>query len=76
MLEKVRGFLGATFADYRAQLKSELSRLGYDADWQLLNASNFGVSQLRPRVVIVALRKDISPFFNWPLGSNCGRASS
>lgn len=68
MLENVRGFLGTNFEEYRAHLKAKLSRMGYRTDWQLLNASDFGVSQLRPRVVIVALRKDIAPHFHWPLG--------
>lgn len=67
MLENVRGFLDAVFVDYRKNLKTQLERLGYKADWNLLNASNYGVSQLRPRVVIVAVKKDISEFFNWPI---------
>lgn len=68
MLENVRGFLGNNFEEYRSELKTKLLRMGYTADWQLLNASDFGVSQLRPRVVIVALRKDIASHFHWPLG--------
>ncbi len=66
MLENVRGFLDAVFDDYRGSLKGQLEKLGYKADWRLLNASDFGVSQLRPRVVIVALRKDLAPHFSWP----------
>lgn len=66
MLENVRGFLDAVFDDYRGSLKGQLEKLGYKADWRLLNASDFGVSQLRPRVVIVALRKDLAPQFSWP----------
>lgn len=66
MIENVRGFLDAVFEDYRKHLASRFESLGYQADWRLLNASDFGVSQLRPRVVIVALRKDIAPFFSWP----------
>jgi DNA (cytosine-5)-methyltransferase 1 len=66
MIENVRGFLSAVFEDYRANLKNQLKRLGYEADWRLLNASDFGVPQLRPRVVIVALRKDLSDLFDWP----------
>lgn len=65
MLENVRGFLGAVFEDYRCNLKKQLEKLGYTANWRLLNASDFGVSQLRPRVVIVAIRKDISEHFSW-----------
>ncbi len=66
MIENVRGFLSPVFDDYRAQLKRQLSKLGYQTDWRLLNASDFGVPQLRPRVVIVALRKDLVDAFDWP----------
>jgi DNA (cytosine-5)-methyltransferase 1 len=66
MIENVRGFLSAVFEDYRLLLKAQLSKLGYHADWRLLNASDFGVPQLRPRVVIVALRKDLVESFDWP----------
>ena len=68
MIENVRGFLDAVFADYRQKLKRQLSRLGYSADWHLFNASDFGVPQLRPRVVIVAIRKDKADRFSWPAG--------
>ena len=66
MLENVRGFLDAVFEDYRLNLKRELEKLGYVVEWKLLNASDFGVSQLRPRVVIVAIKKDLSNSFFWP----------
>ena len=66
MIENVRGFLGAVFEDYRLHLKRQLKKLGYEADWRLLNASEFGVPQLRPRVVIVALRTEIASKFEWP----------
>lgn len=67
MLENVRGFLDAVFEEYRANLKRQLERLGYTMDWRLLNASDYGVSQLRPRAVIVAFRKDLAHGFVWPL---------
>ena len=66
MIENVRGFLDAVFLDYREKLKKQLGKLGYETDWRLLNASDFGVPQLRPRVVIVALRKEFSGQFAWP----------
>jgi DNA (cytosine-5)-methyltransferase 1 len=66
MIENVRGFLSAVFDDYRTHLKSQLSKMGYHVDWRLLNASDFGVPQLRPRVVIVAIRKDMVEAFDWP----------
>jgi DNA (cytosine-5)-methyltransferase 1 len=66
MIENVRGFLDAVFEDYRLHLKAHLKKLGYEADWRLLNASEFGVPQLRPRVVIVAIRKELADNFDWP----------
>jgi DNA (cytosine-5)-methyltransferase 1 len=66
MLENVRGFLDAVFEDYRLRLKEQLARLGYVADWRLLSASDFGVPQLRPRVVIVALPSNAAKHFSWP----------
>lgn len=69
MIENVRGILGAVFEVYRQQLKARFEKMGYHVEWHLLNASDFGVAQLRPRVVIVALRKDISDHFSWPTGT-------
>ncbi|MBX9885175.1 MAG: DNA cytosine methyltransferase [Novosphingobium sp.] len=66
MIENVRGFLSAVFEDYRRELKQQLHKLGYHADWRLLNASDYGVPQLRPRVVIVALKRDFVDAFDWP----------
>jgi DNA (cytosine-5)-methyltransferase 1 len=66
MIENVRGFLSAVFEDYRNGLKSQLEKMDYRVGWRLLNASDFGVPQLRPRVVIVALHKDIVDAFDWP----------
>ncbi len=66
MIENVRGFLSAVFEDYRGQLKAQLRKLGYCVDWRLLNASDFGVPQLRPRVVIVAIQNDVADAFDWP----------
>lgn len=66
MLENVRGFLDAVFADYRHELKHQLSKLGYVTDWRLLNASDYGVPQLRPRVVIVAIEASLADKFDWP----------
>ncbi len=69
MLENVRGLMDAVFADYRHNIVRQLNALGYWADWHLLNAVDHGVSQLRPRVVCVALRQEIAPYFRWPAPS-------
>lgn len=66
MIENVRGILDAVFEDYRRYVGGELRKLGYETGWKLMNASDFGVSQLRPRVVFIALKKVHSPHFSWP----------
>lgn len=66
MLENVRGLLDAVFEDYRTKIEKQLRKLGYTPGWKLLNASDFGVSQLRPRVVFVGIRKDLADRFAWP----------
>jgi DNA (cytosine-5)-methyltransferase 1 len=66
MIENVRGILDAVFGDYRQYVGAELLKLGYQPGWKLMNASDFGVPQLRPRVVFVALRKEYSEHFAWP----------
>lgn len=66
LIENVRGFLDAVFEDYRNYVRKQLSGLGYDSEWRLLNASDFGVPQLRPRVAFVAIRRDSFPLFHWP----------
>ena len=69
MIENVRGILDAVFSDYRQFVGDELKSLGYTVGWRLLSASDFGVPQLRPRVVFVALRKEYSEHFEWPEAS-------
>ncbi len=66
MIENVRGFLSAIFDDYRGWLKRQLEAMGYVTEWRLLNASDFGVPQLRPRVVIVGVERSLSDMFDWP----------
>ena len=64
VIENVRGILDAVFQDYRKYISSQLSE--YWTDWHLLNASEYGVSQLRPRVNFVAIRKGLEHNFSWP----------
>ena len=66
MLENVRGLLGVRFRGYLEYLKASLEEMEYRVDLRLLNASDYGVPQLRPRVVIVALRREDFSNFSWP----------
>jgi DNA (cytosine-5)-methyltransferase 1 len=66
MLENVRGLSTTRFADYRQQALDQLHGLGYETDWQILNASDFGVPQLRPRFILVAFKPGVFEHFTWP----------
>jgi DNA (cytosine-5)-methyltransferase 1 len=65
-LENVRGLLDPAFDDYRADLDRQLRDEGYEPFWKLHQASDFGVPQLRPRTILVALKAHIAPHFRWP----------
>ncbi len=67
LIENVRGLLDAKFDEYRNSILTELDRLGYNHHIQLLNASDYGVPQLRPRVIIVGIRKDLKDTFSFPI---------
>ena len=69
MIENVRGILDAVFEDYRTFISGQIAGLGYRTGWRLLNASDYGVPQLRPRVVFIALRSDVPGNVPWPAPS-------
>jgi DNA (cytosine-5)-methyltransferase 1 len=66
MLENVRGLASERFASYRASIRRRLKKLGYESFWSVLNASDYGVPQLRPRFILVALRPKAAAHFSWP----------
>ncbi|WP_324701311.1 DNA cytosine methyltransferase [Micrococcus sp. HOU01] len=66
MLENVRGLLDPQFQGFRDGVDERLKSMGYVPSWRLLNASDFGVSQLRPRVILVALKQPWADHFTWP----------
>ncbi len=66
MLENVRGFLDPKFSEYREYIVETIEKLGYKVHIKLLNACDYGVPQLRPRVVIVGIRNDIKTEFEYP----------
>ncbi|MFF7282140.1 DNA (cytosine-5-)-methyltransferase [Streptomyces griseorubiginosus] len=84
MIENVRGIMDPKFENYRDQIKARLQSgwyqgedgqkvwddgLGYEVcEWGILEASDFGVPQLRPRAILVAFRKDVlkDVKYEWP----------
>jgi DNA (cytosine-5)-methyltransferase 1 len=66
LLENVPGLAGSKFEGYRRDLMSQLSKFGYQPEWKVLQASDYGVPQLRPRFILIALRPGDAQFFEWP----------
>ncbi|MFF4157128.1 DNA cytosine methyltransferase [Streptomyces sp. NPDC001678] len=72
MIENVRGILEQKFAAYREMIVSELEGYGYEScGWQLIEARDHGVPQLRPRAILVVIDKRYAgeAKFEWPVGS-------
>ncbi|MCA2216989.1 DNA cytosine methyltransferase [Jidongwangia harbinensis] len=76
LLENVRGLNDARFAGYRQAVVDRFATLGYTAFWELLEARDFGVPQLRPRMILVALRPEYVDYFAWPEKSAVTRTVS
>lgn len=69
MIENVRGLVEPErkFRYYRNHIKNRLRKAEYViCGWRLLEAQDFGVPQLRPRAILVAIRKDEYRGFDWP----------
>lgn len=66
MLENVRGLSTSKFKPYRQSVLDRLESLGYRSSWQVIRSSDFGVAQLRPRFILVALRESLFDQFRWP----------
>jgi len=66
LLENVPGFASNKFSYYRDKLQMQLLNIGYESDWRVLQASNYGVPQLRPRFILVAFPNKRMPFYEWP----------
>ena len=69
LLENVRGIFDDIFSDYRTYIRSTIESYGYNVYWELLNSSDFGVPQLRPRAVLVGVRKELDTGFTFPTPS-------
>ncbi|MGX2997000.1 DNA cytosine methyltransferase [Streptomyces sp. JNUCC 64] len=86
LIENVRGIMDAKFDGYREWIREGLERGGLaregDEDtpgepytvvpWKVLEASDFGVPQLRPRALLVAFRNDVirDLKFEWPTATH------
>jgi len=70
LFENVPGLSTAKFDSYRGQILARLHDLGYRTWWQVIQASDFGVPQLRPRFVLVGIKEPWAAAFRWPAASS------
>lgn len=66
LAENVKGLLSMNHGWAIKQIVSDFESLGYHINYKLLLAANYGVPQMRERVIIVWTRKDILPIFEFP----------
>ena len=67
--ENVKGLKGlqeGKWLDEQLRLFSSAGRHGYNVNWALLNAADYGVPQLRKRVFIVGVRRDFKRHYWFP----------
>jgi len=72
LFENVRGLLstkyidGRKLADVIVEDLSDMNQIGYNVEYKLVNAADYGVPQNRYRVFFVGTRKDLSIDFLFP----------
>lgn len=70
--ENVKNLVSEKFiSDFNSMIE-ELSNLGYNSYWKVLNSKDFGVAQSRERIFIISIRKDVdNGKFEFPVGKDC-----
>ena len=59
IIENVKNLTSQRFKEQFDSILNDISELGYNNYWKVLNAKDYGVPQNRERVFIVSIRKDI-----------------
>ena len=59
IIENVKNLTSQRFKEQFNSILNDISELGYNNYWKVLNAKDYGVPQNRERVFIVSIRKDI-----------------
>ncbi len=61
VIENVKAMSTSTNGWFLKEILSEIERLGYQANWGILTASDFGVPQQRQRTIIIASKQQKIP---------------
>lgn len=69
LFENVKGLLSSKHQSGKKLIdviKSDLENLGYQVNYKVVNASDYGVPQNRERMILVGLREDVGKTFEFP----------
>jgi len=64
--ENVKGLLLWQNGLAMKTIVQDFENCGYDVEYKLFNVADFGVPQIRERVIIVGIRKDLKMKISWP----------
>ena len=68
--ENVRGMLTLGNGEVFKQIFQDFGAAGYQMHYKLLNAADYGVPEIRERVILVGIRNDLADTFNYPIQTN------
>lgn len=66
LAENVKGLTNLAKGKVFQMILDDFSELGYKVNYQILNAADFGVPQIRMRVIIIGVRNDIDFDYKFP----------
>lgn len=66
LAENVKGILSLEHGEVIKMIMNDFNSIGYKAVYKVLNAADYGVPQLRKRVIIIGIRDDINFKYDYP----------
>ncbi len=66
LIENVAGLASAKFSEYRDRVLVRLQQAGYETDWRVIQSSDYGAPQLRPRFALLGWRRRNGARIEWP----------
>ncbi len=68
--ENVKGMLTLGNGEVFKQIYEDFQAAGYKIHYKLLNACDYGVAEIRERVILVGIRNDLNDSFKYPSPTN------